>query len=263
MSEEGARQNKKSIHRILWLFLYFLCLYLAANLFPFSWILEDPTAMLACQFGIKTILLGYFIFECARKPNRTLLSFKHLGVSSLLWAPLVVLCFSNLFYSLAFSGSFVAPSNGVYVALLFFDDLVVAIIEEVLFRGLLFLYFVQLFPNKKRGDIYALLFSSVAFSLLHLINIFSSDPLTVLLQMGYSLVLGILLCLVYLGSQNMVLPILGHFLFNAINDTLSSSFLCFHTETTYVLWSVGFALIGLLYAIGVTIVMTKRNNRVS
>ena len=263
MDEKETAKRAKPDTRILWLFFYFLCLYLAVNLMPFSWFIEDPNAVFGCQIGLKALLLAYFIWECSRKENRKLFVINRLTPSALLWIPLLLPCFSNLLYSSFFSGAFVVPEDGFRVVLLFIDDLVVALMEEIIFRGLLYFFFLDLFKSKKKGVVYAILLSSAVFACLHLVNIFSSDPLAVLLQMGYSFVLGLVLCAVYAGGENIILPIVGHFLFNAINDTLSSSFFVFKTDMPYLIWSLLFAVFGLLYATIVFIVMNKRKGNVS
>ncbi|MDY2913633.1 MAG: CPBP family intramembrane glutamic endopeptidase [Candidatus Enteromonas sp.] len=263
MANSKTSNAKKPEMRTLWLLLYFLCLYLAVNLMPFSWFFNNENVIFGCQIGLKTLLLAYFIWECLRKENRKNIGLAHLRGYSLIWVPLLLPCFSNLFYCSFFSGSFVVPSDITHVVLLLVDDLVVACMEEIIFRGLLFSFFCGCFQNKKKGPIYAILLSSPAFASLHLVNFLSSDPLAVLAQIGYSFVLGIILCAVYAGSQNLVLPILGHFLFNAFNDTLPSSFLVFSTEIPYLFWSLAFALFGLLYAGIVFIVMQKRTANVS
>ena len=90
----------------------------------------------------------------------------------------------------------------------------------------------------------------------------NSVPKT-LAQVGYSFLLGIVLSLSYLGSENFVLPVLGHFLFNALNDTVPSMFLSYSMDTAYYIWNAVLGVFALLYAIGIAIVMKRRKTHVS
>ena len=177
--------------------------------------------------------------------------------------PLIVPCLSNVLYAACFSGGFFTTLDAGKAALAFADDLVVAVMEEILFRGFLFMFFLTLFQDKKKGCVYAILLSSIAFGAIHLVNIFSNPPVAVLAQVGYSFLLGVVLSLVYLGSDNFVLPVLGHFLFNALNDTVPSMFSSYSMDVTYYVWSAIIGAVGLLYAIGIAIVMKRRKTHVS
>ena len=253
----------KGLARIFWLFLYFLCLYLAVNAIPFSRFIPSEHLCLGLSLLAKTLLLGYAVWECFRPRNRALFSFDRLGRKDFLWLPLIVPCLSNILYAACFSGSFFPALDAGKAALAFADDLVVAILEEILFRGILFIFFLALFQNKKNGVVYSILLSSIAFGAIHLVNIFSNPPLAVLAQVGYSFLLGIVLSLAYRGSENFVLPVLGHFLFNALNDTIPSMFSSYSIDVTYYVWSVILGAFGLLYAIGIAIVMERRKTHVS
>lgn len=263
MSTADSKTEGKGASRIFWLFLYLLCLYLAVNAIPFARFITSENLCFGLSLGLKALLLGYGVWECARPKNRGLFSFRRLGIKDLLWLPLLIPCLSNLLYAAFFSGNFTPASDGTKAALGFVDDLVVAGIEEILFRGILFTFFHTLFQDKKNGGIYAILLSSVAFGAIHLVNIFSNPPLAVLAQVAYSFLLGLVLSLVYAGSGNFILPVLGHFLFNALNDTVPSTFLFYSMDTTYYLFSAVLGAFGLLYGAGITIVMTKRKPHVS
>lgn len=253
----------KGVARIFWLFLYFLCLYLAVNAIPFSRFIASEHLCLGLSLLAKTLLLGYAVWECFRPRNRTLFSFHKLRRNNLLWLPLILPCLSNILYAACFSGSFFPALDAGKAALAFADDFIVAILEEILFRGILFIFFITLFQNKKNGVVYSILLSSIAFGAIHLVNIFSNPPLAVLAQVAYSFLLGAILSLVYLGSGNFVLPILGHFLFNASNDTIPSMFSSYSMDVTYYVWSAILGAFGLLYAVGIAIVMKRRKTHVS
>ncbi len=89
----------------------------------------------------------------------------------------------------------------------------VALFEELLFRGLLFPLLLRHFPDTRGGRLLALLLSSVAFALLHLLNLPAAGP-AALLQVGYSFLIGCLTAVLFLLGRGLLLPVLFHALYN-------------------------------------------------
>ncbi len=94
-----------------------------------------------------------------------------------------------------------------------------AVFEEVIFRGI-FLYNLK---RKGHGDLSAMLISAAVFAAVHLTNIVGNDYLTVLIQVGYSLVVGMVFGAVYLKNGRLSQVILAHFLTDYINHIFTSS----------------------------------------
>ncbi|MBE5787255.1 MAG: CPBP family intramembrane metalloprotease [Clostridiales bacterium] len=102
-----------------------------------------------------------------------------------------------------------------------FSMLFVALLEEVLFRGLLFRALL------KEGRRQAILIASLTFGLGHLVNLLSgSDLMAGLLQAAYSMAAGYLLVMLFLKSGSLLPGILTHWLLNGLQiftpDTLST-----------------------------------------
>lgn len=94
----------------------------------------------------------------------------------------------------------------VFVALVFLAVVVAPIVEELVFRGVVYRYLKGVFSPRA-----GMVFSSLFFSLIHL-NLLSFIPL---------FLLGMLLCRVYEKSKNICVPIAMHAFFNA-NSVLSN-----------------------------------------
>ena len=102
-----------------------------------------------------------------------------------------------------------------------FSMLFVALLEEVLFRGLLFRALL------KEGRRQAILIASLTFGLGHLVNLLSgSDLMAGLLQAAYSMAAGYMLVMLFLKSGSLLPGILTHWLLNGLQiftpDTLST-----------------------------------------
>ena len=90
----------------------------------------------------------------------------------------------------------------------------VGFFEEMAFRGCMLMFFLRKRSNTKGGIFIAILLSSAAFGLIHLVNLFTSSPAAVLLQIGYSALIGGLCSLVLLTTKNIWLCVLIHAVYN-------------------------------------------------
>jgi len=146
----------------------------------------------------------------------------------------------DFFKVLGYEGSMVDINiNGFheYLMLVFAIAVLPAIVEELLFRGLILHGFM------KYGKVAAVIASSVLFSLMHL------SPSQTFAQFA----LGIICAVVYLGTKNIVYPILLHFVNNftivtilyidqgRIDDTFTYNFT--NVMTMLVLLAVGIFII--------------------
>lgn len=91
--------------------------------------------------------------------------------------------------------------------------LLVGFFEEVLFRGILFSLIASLFQPTKKGFLLTYVVSSVAFGLVHLLNIFSGGGAAVL-QAGYSILTGGLFAFVLIKTKNILFPAIIHAVYN-------------------------------------------------
>ncbi len=151
-------------------------------------------------FGFKKILVGK-------------ISFKTLLIA----LPMLLIAVNNFpFYAVfakdaIFVKAIKFPLQYILVALS------IAIAEELAFRGLILPLVAIKFSEKpcRFKVIKVIIFSSLAFSLVHLLNLFSGASIgLVLMQLGYSFLLGAGLCFLTIKSGNLILSVLVHFIYN-------------------------------------------------
>ena len=117
----------------------------------------------------------------------------------------------NIFYNLS-SGMTIGGipffAEGILTAL------APALFEEVIFRGI----FISNLRKNNRSDRYCLFVTAAMFSLLHLTNIVGMSMTGVLVQFGYSFVIGLVLAAVYLKNGSLLQIVIVHFLIDYTNS---------------------------------------------
>lgn len=228
----------------LYSFLYLFALYLAIRLLPLTkWcgsLLWLSKVLLIFLFA-ALICLG--IYE-SRKLNFSFPKKKH--ISFFLLLPLTIGCISNFLYCLIFQ----IPQS-VSISPLFSLDIVSSflgvVIEEFLFRYFFISFLDSFLKEEKKKPFYIILFSSIAFSLMHCINFFGNNPLSVLLQIGYTFLLGFAFGYLTLSFSCLQIAVFGHFLFNFFNTDLFIHFYDLTIDYKYVLFSLGIGLFIFFY----------------
>lgn len=168
--------------------------------------------------------------------------------------PFFVAPFSNLFVGL-FSGLETNSINATEALLQIVFILFTAICEEITFRMILI-------PKleEKQKPFLVILYSSLIFGAVHLININStSDIVPVLLQVLYSFGLGILLGMMYLKTKNLFYCILLHFAFNYFNSYFSVSLFQLEYNAIYFIVNISVAVIIGLYGLFYYLKVVKDN----
>lgn len=218
--------DKKRIYSISFL----VCLVLMVNMIPFNLFIENEIIIFIITTIIRLLSIGYIIYYI-KKEKLNKIKFNLPRLTSLLLIPLLLLCCSNLVYGLIIAdGKFSNLVNVISSESIAFrynipklimtitSTFLLVTIEELLFRSQILEEFL-----KKKNNFKAILFSSLIFSSVHLLNIssFSVIPV-VLIQVGYTLFLGFVIGFIYIYSKSIILPIIFHFLFNFLNDSLFS-----------------------------------------
>ncbi len=211
---------KKTSKNLLITFLYLFCLYLAFQLVPY----EKMSDSLPVQQIIKGVfllsLLCLIIFEWKklgyfRKKASN-------GNEVLLTLPLLLACFSNLLVVALEK----IPLEHCSLPLFFSNILPLFLscaIEELLFRKFFLTYLLDKLQGRRADEFQSVLYSSFAFSLMHVINFTSGAYLSVLLQLGYTFLLGLVLGILSIRVNDDILPICGHIAFNFFNMLLVNS----------------------------------------
>lgn len=101
------------------------------------------------------------------------------------------------------------------ILLLALECLLVGLFEETCFRGVIFLGFLEKRRRTKRGQLIAILLSAAVFGAVHLLNLFlGASPVAVLMQIGYSFLIGAMCSVVLIKTANIWLCAFLHGLFN-------------------------------------------------
>ena len=101
------------------------------------------------------------------------------------------------------------------VALFIAECLMVSFFEESCFRGVVFLGFLKKRRSTTLKRFLAIIFSAAVFGAVHLVNIaLGASPVAVILQVGYSFLIGAMCSVVLMKTSNLWLCVLLHAVYN-------------------------------------------------
>ncbi len=123
--------------------------------------------------------------------------------------PFLIVCINNFPLVAILCGSAKLEGLGItylYYAILCFS---IAVFEEIIFRGVIY----QVIRERKK-DFWAIIISSIIFSLAHLVNAFTLNFGALAMQLGYSFLIGAMCSVAYKFSGSIYLPIFLHFIYN-------------------------------------------------
>ena len=150
--------------------------------------------------------LGYRVMNPLKKP---------FWISLLFCLPALMVVVNNLpIYPLS-TGMATVNSPLWKISVLALQCFSVGLFEETCFRGVILLGFLKKRRNSVGGRLLAILFSSVVFGVVHLINVFlGASPDAVLMQIGYSSLIGAMCSVVLMKTANIWLCVMLHAVFN-------------------------------------------------
>jgi len=150
--------------------------------------------------------LGYKVMSPLKKP---------FGRSLLFTLPAILVVVNNLpIYPLSV-GIAEVTSPLWKIILLAAECLFIGLFEEFCFRGVIFLGFLEKRRGSKRGQLMAIILTSAVFGAVHLVNLLTGDsPLAVLLQVGYSFLIGSMCAVILMKTKNIWLISLLHAVFD-------------------------------------------------
>ena len=156
-------------------------------------------------FLAMLVHLGYKVLNPIKSP------FWH---SLLISLPAFLIAVNNFPFSAVISGKARVTEGAPMLLLLFCECMMVGLFEEIAFRGVIFLRILKKKPEDKLWQFASIALSSVIFGLLHLVNLIDSSPSAVLLQIGYSALIGAMCAVVLLKTANIWLCVVIHGLYN-------------------------------------------------
>ena len=141
----------------------------------------------------------------------------------LLTVPGFIIAINNFPFVSYLSGDCRITSSAESIAFYALICLGVGFFEELAFRGCAFMLLLKS-RRKSRGKIFLAIFlSSVVFGLIHFVNLFfGASPLSVLLQIGYSALIGALCSMVLLLTRNIWLCVILHATYNFCGGIIES-----------------------------------------
>ena len=128
--------------------------------------------------------------------------------------PAFAIAINNFPFSQVIKGNARLTDGWGAVALLFLECMCVGFFEESAFRGVVFLGILKKKPKSRLWAFASIAISSAVFGLVHLINIFESSPVAVLMQIGYSALIGAMCAVILMKTANLWLCVVIHGLFN-------------------------------------------------
>ena len=179
-------------------------------------ILEDEKANeLLCgviaRIGLS-LLFGWMLYQYG---GYKYMVFNHRFFKSLLWSlPCFMVAIINFPFEVLISGKagiYRMDLMGLYILYVF----AIALVEELVFRGVLLLVVSDYLKGKRYQYLFTALMCSAVFSLFHLTNLFEGMGIgDVLLQCLYTFLIGGMLIITMLKTKNIWLCVLIHTIFN-------------------------------------------------
>ena len=164
-----------------------------------------------------TRLLGSAVFLTiiVFKGYRILNPFKNLGRKLLPCIPALLVVVNNLPIHPLCAGLARVETTVWRLLLLGLECFSVALFEESCFRGVVLTGFLKARRETKWGQLLSVLLTSAVFGAVHLINLFiGSSPVAVLMQIGYSFLIGAMCSVVLFRTGNLWLCVFLHAVFN-------------------------------------------------
>lgn len=133
----------------------------------------------------------------------------------LLWCvPCFLVVLANFPFTALIGGS-AQITRGDLIPLFILECLLIGLMEELLFRGILQDTIGQLFRSKPHGRIWTVVITSGLFGVVHLFNLFAGAGVgATFMQVGYSFLIGAMLSAVILKTNNIWLCVLLHAAFD-------------------------------------------------
>lgn len=129
--------------------------------------------------------------------------------------PLLVVVNNMPILSMIRGDAYVVHSAPVYWVWFSLECLAIGLFEELAFRGVIFLMFAEKRHATRKGLFWSLILTSAVFGGVHLINVFMGAGIGgVILQIGYSFLIGAMCSVVLLKTRNIWFCVLLHAIYD-------------------------------------------------
>ena len=171
----------------------------------YLWSMAITRALGGAIFLAILINLGYRVLDPVKAP---------FGRSVVICLPALLVAVNNFPFSQLIRGGAVIDAPLWKIILLLCECLCIGFFEEMAFRGVVLLRLIERRPQSKLWVFWSIVLSSVIFGLIHLINLLNSSPAAVLMQIGYSALIGAMCSVVLIKTANLWLCVILHGVFN-------------------------------------------------
>ena len=170
---------------------------------------------LLCSVIYHFIIGGLLIWFIYLVGNAPYMSFKDTTKKKLLWClPCLLVALVNIPLIDLIKGSITFTRLDL-IFLYIVYVISIALIEEIVFRGILLYLCLDYLRNAKLKYFFAALISTAIFSLFHITNLFAGMGfLDVLLQVGYTFLIGGMFAVMMLKTNNVWLCVIVHAIFD-------------------------------------------------
>ena len=117
--------------------------------------------------------------------------------------------------SLAWGDAYLVHTAPVYLVWFSLECLAIGLFEELAFRGVIFLMLAEKRHTTRKGLLWSLILTSAVFGAVHLVNVLTGAGIGgVILQIGYSFLIGAMCSVVLLRTRNIWLCVLLHAIYD-------------------------------------------------
>ncbi len=163
-------------------------------------------AVASVAFLAILVYLGYRVMNPFRKP---------FGKALLYALPAIIVVINNLPIYPLLAGLARVTASPQMIWLLALESLMIGLFEESCFRGVVLMGFMEKRRASVKGRFWSIILTAAVFGAIHLVNLFlGSSPAAVLMQIGYSFLIGAMCSVVLLKSGNLWLCVLLHAVFD-------------------------------------------------
>ena len=144
-----------------------------------------------------------------------------IAISILIIIPSLIISINNFPIIAFFDGrtQLIEPVYTIYLYVI--ECLSIGFFEEIIFRGLVLILLLQKLPQTKRGVFLAVLYSSIIFGSIHILNLFAGASISnTLLQVGYSFLMGMMWAIIFLKTKNIWLAMFLHATYNFFGQVM-------------------------------------------
>ncbi len=125
--------------------------------------------------------------------------------------PFLVVVNNMPILSMLWGDAYIVHSAPIYWIWFSLECLAIGLFEEMAFRGVIFLMFAEKRHATRKGLFWSLILTSAVFGAIHLLNVFMGGGIGgVILQIGYSFLIGAMCSVVLLKTRNIWLCVLLH-----------------------------------------------------